>query len=291
MRGVAVVTDSLSCLPRAIAEQYGIQIVPINIVCDGKVYRDYVDLDPSQAYELFLQNPESFTTSPATPAQFVEAMHKAHVGGKDVLCITVSKKLSTEYNVACLAAEKLAAGPDGPTVRVIDSETVTAAEGLVALAAAREAVAGADLASVVRVAERVRDNVSFALVLETIRHVYRTGRVPKIAAQAASVIPIKPILTSSSGVVKLVGMSRNMSQGIEHIIRSMKLKANGRQVHVAVMHAYAGDAAQKLKERIASEFNCAELWIAEVSPVVGYALGAGALGFAYYQEPVISADK
>jgi fatty acid-binding protein DegV len=55
-------------------------------------------------------------------------------------------------------------------------------------------------------------------------------------------------------------------------------------VHIAVMHAYSPDEGEKLRERIAAEFNCVELWVTEVSPVVGYALGAGALGFAYYPD-------
>ncbi len=55
-------------------------------------------------------------------------------------------------------------------------------------------------------------------------------------------------------------------------------------VHVAVMHAYALEEAKKLKERIASEFNCAELWLTEFSPVMGYACGTGTVGFAFYKE-------
>jgi fatty acid-binding protein DegV len=53
---------------------------------------------------------------------------------------------------------------------------------------------------------------------------------------------------------------------------------------MAVMHAYAPDDAQKLKERVESEFDCAELWITEFSPVMGYACGTGTLGLAFYPE-------
>ena len=56
-----------------------------------------------------------------------------------------------------------------------------------------------------------------------------------------------------------------------------------RKVHVAVMHAYAPDEAESLKERIESEFNYAELWVIEFSPVMGYACGAGTVGFDFYQ--------
>jgi len=55
-------------------------------------------------------------------------------------------------------------------------------------------------------------------------------------------------------------------------------------VHVAVMDAYAMDEAERLKDRVSSEFNCAELWLTEFSPIVGYTCGTGTLGFAFYSE-------
>jgi DegV family protein with EDD domain len=282
MPDVAVITDSLCCLTKDIVGKYNIGIVPINIVFDGTVYRDYYDLTPDQAYALFLKDPELFSTSPSSPAQYLEAIRKASRTAKDVLCITVSKHLSTVYNVARLAGEQTAGESPGTRIKVIDSATVTAAQGFIALAAAREAAAGSDLDRVMATANNIKNKVSFALVLETIRHVYRTGRVPRVAAQAASVLPIKPILTSSSGVVKFIGVSRNMTQGVDHILRTLKSRVGSSPVHVAVMHAYAADEARQLQQRISLDFNCAEIWTTEVSPVVGYALGAGALGFAYY---------
>lgn len=152
------------------------------------------------------------------------------------------------------------------------------------MAAGRDAAYGCDLEHVLHRVEAVKSNVSFALVLETVRNVYRTGRVPKVAAQAASVLPVKAILTVANGVVRPLGVARNLKQGIDHSLSKLSYKVDGSPVHVAVMHAYSPDEGEKLKERIASEFNCVELWVTEVSPVVGYALGAGALGFAWFSD-------
>jgi DegV family protein with EDD domain len=251
---------------------------------DGKVYRDSIDLTAHEAYELFQKDPEAFSTSPSSPVQYLEALYKASQQAKDILCITVSQHLSTVYNVARLAGEQAARELNGTRIQVVDSTTVIAAQGFVVLAAARKAALGGNLSEVITTTEKVKAKVNFVLVLETIRHVYRTGRIPKLAAKAASVLPIKPILTSSFGVVKLIGMSRNMSQGIDHIVRILRSKVDSSPVHIAVMHAYAPDEAKKLQRRLSSEFNCNEIWTTEVSPIVGYALGTGALGFAYYQD-------
>ncbi len=169
------------------------------------------------------------------------------------------------------------------TIEVMDSQTATPSEGLVALTAARAAAEGKDLAEVVGVAEKIRDRVSAIILLDTIRHVYRSGRIPKIASQIGSALNIKPVLTISRKV-NFSGAVRNRKHGIKRLLQMMRDKVGSRPVHVAVTHAYAPDEAEKLKELIASEFNCVEMWVCEFSPVMGYACGTGTVGAAFYPE-------
>ena len=53
-------------------------------------------------------------------------------------------------------------------------------------------------------------------------------------------------------------------------------------LHVAVMHADALDKATTLKNRIAAQFDCAELFITEFTPVMGVHTGPGVIGIAFY---------
>ena len=284
MQKVAIVTDSISCLTKEIVAQYGIKIVPISIYLGDKVYKDWVEITPSQAYEFFLKDPKLFKTSPASPGGYLEAYREASNQTNDILCITLSSKLSTGYEMACVAKEQAKSELSQTSIEVLDSRSVTAAEGFIALAAARAAAEGKDLAEVVKIAEEIRDKATFLILLDTIRYVYRTGRIPKIAAQVGSMLNIKPILTMSSGLVRFAGAVRSRESGINRILKMMRDKVGQSPVHVAVMHAYCPDEAERLKERISSEFNCAELWITEFSPVMGYATGTGTLGFAFYSE-------
>ena len=281
---VVVVTDSIANLTEQMVEQYRIGIVPIMLLVQGKVYRDGEDISPSEAYKLFFQDPESFNTSPASPGHYLEAYREASKQAKNILCITLSSKLSTGYDMACVAKQQAKTELPETFIEVMDSQNVTAAEGFIALAAARAAVEGKDLAEVVKVAEEVRDKVTFVILLDTIRHVYRTGRIPKVASQVGSMLNIKPILASSSGLIRFKGMVRNREQGINRLLEALRDKVGQSPVHVAVMHAYVPEEAEKLKERIASEFNCTELFITEFSPVMGYATGTGTLGFAFYKD-------
>jgi DegV family protein with EDD domain len=284
MQKVAIVVDSLACLTREMVEQYGVTVVPLSFYFGGKIYRDWVDITPSEAYELFLKDPESWHSSAPSPADFLEAYRQASKQAENILCVTISSKLSTTYNVAQVAKGQAEAELSQTSIEVLDSRTTTAAEGFVALAAARAATEDKNLAEVTKTAEDMRERVTFAAFLDTVRHLYRSGRIPKIASQVGSILNIKPILTISSGLVRFKGIARNKKHGIDRLLQMMRDKVGQAWVHVAVMHAYALEEAKMLKERVLSEFNCAELWLTEFSPLMGYTCGTGTLGLAFYKE-------
>lgn len=283
MPKVAVVTDSIACLTRELTEQYDIEIIPINFYVDSTLYRDWVDITPSEAYELFLQDPDSFKTSPPSPDECLRVFRKVSQRAENILCITVSLGLSAMYNVA-LEAQKLI-NDEQPelTIEVMDSKSATPSEGMIALAAARAAAENKELPEVISAAEKVRDKVNAYVLLDTMRHVYRSGRIPKIASQIGSALNIRPIL-SVSEVVHFTSMVRNRTQGIKRILKMVKEKTDNKPIRAAVMHAYALDEAEKLKERVGAELNCVELWLGEFSPVMGYACGTGTVGVAFYTE-------
>ena len=281
---VAIVTDSITCLNKQLVSQNGLRIVPATFSSKGKVYRDWIDVTPTKAYELFLEDPEGFNVCAAAPMDYIEAYRELGRQGRDILCITVSSKISTMYRIARLAEQQVSEEFPSISIEIFDSQTSTAAEGFIALVAARAATQGKSLPDVVKAAEEIRDKVSFAILLDTIRYVYRSGRIPKIAARIGSIANIRPILTSSSGRIGFAGAVRNKEGGIQRLLQMLRSQVGQNSVHIAVMHAYAPDEAKSLMDRISSEFNCSELWLTEFSPVMGYVCGTGTVGFAFYQD-------
>jgi DegV family protein with EDD domain len=284
MNRVAIIADSIACLPRDMVEQYDIEIVSPNIYVNGQVYRDWVDISPSEAYQLLEKAPESFSTSGPPPAAFVEAYRKLSRGAESILCITLSSKVSTVYNAALAAREQVERELPGTTIEVVDSGTATGAEGFVVLAAARAAAQGKTLVEAVDAAEEVRHKVDLLFALETIRHAYRTGRIPKVATQLGAWLSVKPLLTWENGVARLIGMTRNKEKAVNQLLEEMHKRVRHRPVHVAVHHAGAAEEGERLKERVQREFACLEVWITELSPIMGYSTGTGALGLAFYTQ-------
>ncbi len=281
---VAVVTDSIACIPKELRERYQIGIIPLNFYANGNIYRDGIDVTPSEAYELFLKDPDTFKTSGASIGSCLEAFRSSAEQGKDILSVTLSSKLSAIYSNAEVAGKQVQEEFPGVSVVVLDSTTAAAAEGLVALAASKAAKNGSNLADVISIAKQVRGKVSIVAYMDTVRYIYRSGRIPRIASVAGSMLKIKPIFTFSAGVPRFMGAVRSKKIGIERLIEEMHEKVGNSLAHVSVMHVYAEDEAVNLKKRVSNEFNCAELWLTEFSPLMGYACGTGTLGLAFYPE-------
>jgi len=282
----AVVTDSLACLTPALVEEYHITVVPLSFILKGKIYRDWVDITPSQAYKLFLEDPGSFQSSAPSPTDFLNAFRIIHSDVQNIICVTISNILSATYSAALIAQKQAELEFPQTKIEVLDSRTTTAAEGFIVLAAARAAAAYKDLDYIIKESEKVREKVAIVAILDTIRHVYRSGRIPKIASQIGSMLNVRPILyinTTDGGTVHFEGIVRSRQHGIARILKMMREKVENTPVRVAVMHAYAPEAALQLKETIAASFNCTEIWITEFSPLMGYATGTGALGLAFYR--------
>jgi len=290
MKKVAVVTDSVACLTREIVRDYDIDIIPINFLAGGRTYRDWVDITPSEAYKLFLSDPDSFNTSAPSPKECFEAFQAAAKKAPNILCVTLSKKLSHVYDSAVDAVELAKTELPGVNIEVLDSTQATSSEGMIALAAARAAAEGKGLPEVKQAAARVMEKVKAIILLDTIKHVYRSGRIPKIASQMGSMLNIKPLLTVSQ-TVHFTGMAHSRKKGVERMLQMMRSNIGDLPACVAVTHAYALEEAEALKERILKEFNCKEIWLSEFSPVMGYACGTGTIGVSFYPDEAADAEE
>lgn len=284
MTEMAIIADSIACIPKEKAEDFGIKIVPANIFFNGNIYRDLIDLTSAQAYEFIDRAPQFWKSSAASPEDYAKAYRELSKNAQNILVITISSKLSMFYESAKAAKEIVQKELPSTVIEILDSETAAAAEGLIALAAAQAASEGKTFEEVMTIARKVKERVRFLGLLETIRHVYRTGRIPKLASQIGSLLSLKPILTDGNGVIRFASAARTKQSGTEKMLSIMKEQTgHSEPIHVAIMHADATEEAQTLKERIAIEFNCAELFVTDFSPIMAYATGRGTLALAFYK--------
>jgi uncharacterized protein len=286
MAGVLVMTDSVACVPADVAKQYNIKVVPAaNIFYDDKQYIDGVTISATEAYQLIKKDPDKFLTSAITAGFLLEKMREFRKESDNILFVSLSSALSAVSKTVGIAAELLKEEFPQVRVEILDAKTVASGQGLIAVAAAKAAQKGMKLDDVIKVAEATREQTKSLMLLDTLRYVYRTGRMSKMGSRIASLFNIKPInQVTSEGKIEMIDRTRNFEHGLEIMIEIMKQSGGNKAFHFMVSHADAPDSAEKFVKMLKGEFKCLSMIISDYSPVMGYGAGPGAVFVGYHPE-------
>ena len=249
MANIAVMTDSVSCIPHDLARQYQIRVVPAaNILVNGEAYIDGETISATEAYQLIQKDPDRFVTSAIQPDYLLRTYQELSRDTDRILFITLASSLSAVYRTAGLAAEMLKEKSPNVEVRILDSRACASTQGLVVLAAAKAAAQGKGLKEVANIAEDVREKAGGIMMLDTLRYVYRTGRMSKTASRIVSLFNIKPInKITDSGTLEMIDRSRKTSDGIERLIKAVGKESGSDSLHFMITHAAAEENAEYLR--------------------------------------------
>ncbi|MCD6453390.1 MAG: DegV family protein [Dehalococcoidales bacterium] len=286
MRQVAIIADSVACVPPDVAEKYDILNAPFHISMDGQSYLE-TEIDKEQLYTRLRGKENLPTTSPASPGETLELYRKAGQRAAAVLYIVMTSGFSQAFNSATqakkLASEQL---PD-LAIEVFDSLSVGGAEMLIAIEAAKAASEGKSLAEVTQIANRIKQRVvSFAL-RPSLFHFDRSGRVGSAKDWAKSQLPTVTVLetsVASKGATKPILRERKLSKAIATTLDIVAARSQGKKLHFGITHTNAPDKAEGLKREVLSRFNQVELYIREYSPVAVVINGEGMVEFGFYAE-------
>ncbi len=284
MGKVTVITDSSSCLPYALVQEYGVVVVPLRLIIDGKVYRDGVDITPNEVYQLQRDNRILPTTSAPSPGEFLEVYRAASAKADALLNITISHKFSMVFSAASQAKEMAREAISGVEIEVLDARTAAGAHGFLVLAAARAVAAGGDVAQAVREIEKLRPKLNMVVTVDTLHFLAKGGRLPQAAAWAGSVLSIKPIIQVSDGAAVPLERIRTKPKATKRLIEIMEERSGRKGLHVNVMHAGVPEEAEHLRRQILDRFEGSEIFVTEFTPVMGVHTGPGTIGLAFYRD-------
>lgn len=282
---IAIMCESTACLPAELAARYHIATIPIPFVFGDETFLDGVNITPREFYAKVKTTQTFPRTSPPSPGEYMQVWQRLAQRADSVVLVTASGKITSFYRSTHLAQDLAARDLPGTRVVVVDSGSAAMGQGFVTLAAARAAAAGHPLEQVVAAAESVRERAQMVVTLDTLDYLARASRIPQVAAFVGGVLAIKPILLFAHGEVSQLARVRTRRRSLEQLVEQMRQRVPaGARVHVAIHHTEAAAEAAELRERIASTFECVELYVTEFTPVMGAYCGPGLLGAAYYVE-------
>jgi len=274
-----IVLDSTGDLPEGWQEQYDIDIIPINIIHDGKTYLQGVDMGYEDFYQLVEKEGAVPSTSQPTPYQFTALYRQIAKPGDEILSIHVTEKLSGTMASAKTAAHELSGEF---TVQPFDSASGTLVMGMMAKEARMMDRAGKSLDQIIERLETIRSQHRLIFTLDTLKYASMSGRIKHLQAALASMLKVKPIIELRGGLLQMGEKVRSRAKSIEIIMQKMEKEFGSQRLIVGVAHARDKEAGTKLMKDAIERFNCAEVIFGEISISLAAHFGPGALGITAY---------
>jgi DegV family protein with EDD domain len=276
----AVVTDTTAYLPDELIEAHGIKRVSLYVSLDGE-QRPEIEIDTAEYadfYERLRKSHEGVSTSQPSVGDFVSVYEPLLADGREIVSIHLSAGISGTCESAQQARQRLIDdGSGGERIHVYDSRSSAGGQGLVVLAAARAAAAGADGADTLATADRCRSRLQIWFAIDTLEYLRKGGRIGAAQAWLGSALQIKPILTLCEEITPIERV-RTRRRAFERLAEYARQRhADGADAWV-VQHVQDPETAQRLVERGREIFGSDPVFVSEVGPVIGAHIGPGMLG-------------
>ncbi len=282
MSNVRIVTDSACDLPAEVADEMGIEIVPLSIRFGDEELIDREELSVAEFWNRCVNMSTLPETAAPAPGQFETVFRRlAADGATGIVVVSLSGALSATIQSAELAAKSIAADDAVDVdIRVVDSRTVTMGIGTIAIACAKAAATGASLDDVAALAEDLAGRTRVFAALDTLDNLKKGGRIGGAKAFLATALSIKPIIDVTGGVVSEAGKQRTRSKALAHLVERFK-GYEGRVENLAVLHADCSDV-DVFVDMLRPHYD-GEILIGEIGPVIGTHGGRGTIGVAFHE--------
>ena len=278
---VRIITDSASDIYQSEAQQMGIDVLPLKTIFGTEEYLDGINLAHEEFYHKLIESDVLPTTSQIPPYDYEVAFRAAIERGEDVVCITLSSKLSGCYQSATIAAEEFPG-----RVVVVDSLNVALGERCLIDLALKARGEGKSAQEIADLLNEEKSSLRLVALLDTLEYLKKGGRISSTVALAGTLLNIKPVIAVEDGEVAILGKARGSKNGGNMLMTQVE-KAGGIDFSKPFCLAYTGLSDALLKKYVADSASLYEgkadyLPIHTIGSTIGTHVGPGAIAVAFF---------
>ena len=269
---VKIVTDSTCDLPDSALEKLGITMVPADVIYEGKVYKDRVDISFDELYEILERGPNVPTTAAPPPAYFTEAYERLAGETDEIVSLHVTSEHSAVFDAALRGSENVTSNC---RVEVVDTRLLTMGMGLLVMDAAEAANRGASLEEVIGLVKREIPLMRIYAAFDTMRYLTLGGRINRIVGNLGTTLRVRLLLTVRDGRLQPAGVARTYKRAIERL--ASLIEKVGEIEEWSVVYSTERDVAEAVAERLSKICPPGRVPIARLGPGLGVHGGPGAV--------------
>ena len=265
-----VVTDSGTDLNLTPAEldELNITVVPLNVTLDGKTYREGIDIEPGDFYDLLDASENMPTTSQPSAGDFAATYRRLAETDPEIVSIHMTSGLSGTYSSALAGAKMV------PEAKIshFDTKTLSAAAGWQVKAAAKALKSGWAVDKALALAKKVGDASESMYTLNELKYLIHGGRISHRKGLIASMLNIKPLI----GGEKVNGD------------KAKSFYPAGSELYTQVLYSFNPEGGQMLRDLVDKTFKCTWLPMGPMSLVLGAHTGRSMVGLAIAPNEVMA---
>lgn len=279
MANVKIFADSTSDLPAEWIRQHDIGLVPLYVVFGNEMFRDGVDIVPTDIYRRVEAEGNLPKTTAPSPKDFMDAFGPHIDRGQDIVYVSLSSKLSSTYQNAQIAAAEF---PEG-RIHVVDSCTLCSGIGLLVMKAVGMAGQGLAAADIAARLTSIRPQVETQFVIDTLEYLYKGGRCSGMQNFIGSLLQIRPVLKLVDGNIipayKVRGRKEKaVQQMLDNALADMD---NMDQDLILVAHTLAEEEALRLAAILRERTGAREVAVSEAGCVISSHCGPHTVAIMY----------
>jgi DegV family protein with EDD domain len=272
-----IITDSTAYLPEAMLRREDIQVVPLNVMMQGRQYREGIDLSNRECFQTMRTQPVFPTTSQPSAGDFLE-VYRALDPGDEALVIVISSLLSGTWHSAEIAQGLL--NRTDVKIHVIDSWSTTIGLALQIMRVCEMRLVGYSTKAILAELKRLIPRTNIFFVVDDLEYLSRGGRIGAAAKYLGNMLQIKPILYLQEGKIEVFDKIRTKHKAVTRIVEGFA-NLSPQAEKLAVTHVDAPEEAEELRQRLSVIFS-GPIYIQETGPVIGSHVGPGTIGLSYY---------
>ena len=281
-----IMTDSSCDLSQELADQLGLEVLPLEVMADGKNYRNWLDgreIGFKEFYKLAREGKE-LKTSAVNTAAFEEKMEELLKEDRDILYIGFSTGLSTTYNSGEAAARELREKYPDRKIYTVDTLAASLGQGMIIYYAAKKKEAGATIEEVRDFVENEKLHMCHWFTVDDLNYLKRGGRISAATAAVGTMLSIKLVMhMDNEGHLVAVGKARGRKAALCQLLDTMGELGEGLEGQTTfICHSDCMDDAQYVASQMKERFGVAQVNINWIGPVIGAHTGPGTIGIFFW---------
>ena len=280
-----IVTDSCANLTDEVIDKFGLTILPLTFMVDGKQHTSYKKQEKSNLPKFYkmMREGKVVTTSLPNLVDSKNEIEKILQGGDDALFIAFSSGLSGTYTAIDLICKELASKYDDRKIFSVDTLAAAAGQGMLVWMAAEMRDEGKSIEEVRDWLEDNKLHLAHWFTVDDLHFLERGGRVSKTAAFAGTVLNIKPVLhVDDEGHLIPMEKVRGRKKSIESLAQHMKeTMVEPYNYKVLISHGDCLEDAELLASKVKEVTGQEDIHINCLDPVIGAHSGPGTLALFY----------